>query len=1198
MKKAQRKDFFVEIKRSLNRYLSILFIVALGVAFFSGIRAAEPDMRLSADAVADEANFMDIRVISTMGLTEGDLEAIGKIEGITAVEGEYSSDFLCVRGEKELVLHVASLSSELNQLTVKEGRLPEKSGECLIDEQLLQVTEFALGDEITLNSGTKDPVSDTLKRETYTVVGIGTSPYYLNLDRGSAQIGNGDVKGFVMVPKEDFALEVYTQIYAAADGLDGFVTAGKDYKEGAEALTEAIEAIAGERCEIRLAEIKKDAEEEIAEGEAELADARKEAETELADARAELLDGEEELSDGRKEIEDNEKKLADAKAEIADGEKALEDGRIKLADGERELSDGREELAANERKVTEARALLEEKRAEFEQAQTALAEARAQYEAGKAEADAGRQSLSEARTELSGKAEQLNEGFAALEAGRKELESSRETLEVKEKELAALREMLLAAGIDPETNPDYPAGMKALEAGKQELAAAEELLAGKETELLAGQEEWNRADELLAEKERELAAAEATLAQTDALLTEKEAELEAGRSGLSQLAAGVAEGEKALEAGRRELAAGETRLEASRQELLDGERELAEGRQEIADGEEALAEAKETLADGEKELSDGWEAYEEAKAEADEKLADGEQELADARAELEDLEMPEWYVLDRDSVQSYVEFDSDADRIGAIGKVFPVVFFLVAALVSLTTMTRMVAEKRTEIGTMKALGYSTMSIASKYIFYALTATLAGSVLGFLVGEKALPWVIITTYKILYTNLNVIRIPYNWGYALGAAAISLMCTVGATLAACLKATMSQPSELMRPVAPLKGKKIFLERVRPLWRHLNFSWKSTLRNLLRYKQRLLMTVFGIGACMALLIVGFGLRDSIYVVSDKQYGELWRYDATATIEKDAGEAEKAELKEALLSDEAVSESLAAYTAVMDAEANGVTKEVNLVVPEDLERFPDFFVLRDRKTKKGYSLDDSGVIISEKLAKYLDVEEGDTFTLKESDVKGISVRVSHITENYVYNYVYASANLYRELYGKEPESNAEYLKITEVHKDREQELVARLLKQDAVSGVTLVSDMNQSILDMLGSLYAVVWVLIISAGLLAFVVLYNLNNINITERRRELATIRLLGFYDMELAMYVYRENILLTGIGIVAGVFMGSILHRFVIRTVEVDLIMFGRTVHPVSYLYGAGLTALFAVLVNVTMFYKLRRIDMVESLKSVE
>lgn len=1142
MKKAQRIDFIREIKKSLNRYLSILFIVALGVAFFSGIRSAEPDMRISVDAMADSANFMDIRVLSTMGLTEEDVEAIRQIPGITAAEGEYSLDALWKNDDNELALHVSSLPENLNHVEVTEGRLPEKSGECFLDQQLLVTEDIAVGDQITLVSGTDGDLSDSLKLDTYTVVGIGNSPYYLNFDRGTTTIGNGSLDGFVMILPEDFSMEVYTQIYAAADGLDSYVTAGNAYQEGADEIVSAVEDIAGERCEIRLADIQAEAMKEIDDAREELAAQEEEARNELADAWAQIESGEQELTDGRAEIEENAASLAEGWAELSDSESRL----------------------------SGAEALLAENQASMEAGEAELAAAREQYESGKAQAEAGRASLEAARAELNARGEELASGWNSYEAGAAELQTAQDTLEGQKAQLEALRQSLEQAGLDPEENEQYVQGMAAAEAAQAQLDAQSAYLSGVYAQLTEGQSQYDQGSQTLAEQEAVLVQSEAALAEAEAQILSGEREMAAGREALAQLQAQI-------ESGRAEL-------ESGRQTLQEGEEALAQARQELEDGEEEIAQAK---AD-----------YAEAEREAEDQISDARAEIDDAQQEVEEIEMPEWYVLDRQSVQSYVEYDNDADRIGAIGTVFPVIFFLVAALVSLTTMTRMVEEKRTEIGTMKALGYSTISIASKYMLYALSASLIGSVLGFLVGEKLLPWIIITTYRILYCNLNTIRVPYDWGCALGASGAAILCTAGAALAACYKETTAQPSELMRPVAPLKGKKILLERIRPLWKHLNFSSKSTLRNLFRYKKRLLMTVFGIGACMALIIVGFGLRDSIYAVSDKQYGELWLYDASVSLEEDSSDQERQEFLEAVEADENVTESMSAYTTSMDGEANGVTKTVNLVVPDSTEEFSDFFVLRDRVGKETYALDDEGAVISEKLAKQLGIEEGDSLLLKESETESVSVPVSHITENYVYHYVYLTPALYETLYGQAAVSNTEYLKLADASQEQGEALSGRLLTCDAVAGVSLVSDMNQTILDMLGSLDTVVWVLIISAGLLAFVVLYNLNNINITERRRELATIRLLGFYDLELAMYVYRENILLTLIGIVAGIFMGNVLHRFVIETVEVDLIMFGRVIHPVSYLWGILLTFLFAFIVNVAMFYKLRKIDMVESLKSVE
>ena len=1198
MKQAQRKDFFREIRRSLNRYLSILFIVALGVAFFSGIRATEPDMRLSADAVADQANFMDLRILSTMGLTQADLEAIRAVDGISQAEGEQSVDVLTQCGEKELVLHVSTLMTQLNHVTIDEGRLPEKEGECFLDNQLRMVGDYQVGDEITLKSGTKDPLSDTLEHETYTVVGIGSSPYYLNFDKGSSTIGNGDIRGFVMVLPEEFKSDLYTQIYAACDSLDPYITASDAYFAAADQIKAQVEDIAGERCEIRLAEVKKEAQDKIDDGQQELDDSRAEAEDKLADAETQITDGEQALQDGKEQIAENEQKLADGRAELQANEKTLADGKAELAKKEQELLSGKNTLAKKEQvlrdgktALADGKAALAEQEQKLESGKTEIQNARAELQEQEAVLEAGEASLAAAKG-------RYETGAASIREGRQALEAAKTALSDQKAELAAMREALLAAGIDPDTNQGYQTAAAAV-------SAAEEQIGAQETELSAQETQLSEMKELLDEKETELQAGRQALEsgrteldKQEAALKAAEVQLTAAKTELSEKETQLTQGEEALAAAKKELEDGEAQLAAAKKTLADGESQLQSAKDQLADGEEQLSEAKQEIADNEAKLSDARTEYEDAKADAQQQISDGEQELDDARAELDKLETPEWYVLGRDTVQSYVEYDNDADRIGAIGKVFPVIFFLVAALVSLTTMTRMVEEKRTEIGTMKALGYSTMSIAAKYLGYAVSASLLGSVLGFLTGEKFLPWVIITAYKILYGNLTIIRVPYNWGYALGASAIAILCTGGATLAACYRATLSQPAELMRPAAPMQGKKILLERIRPLWKHLNFSQKSTLRNLFRYKKRFLMTVFGIGACMALLIVSFGLRDSIYAVSESQYGELWRYDAAAGIDTDCSDADRQKLEQTLSEADNVDEAMTAHTATLDAEAGGVTKEVNLVVPKEVEEFPDFFVLRDRTSKKGYELDDEGAAVNEKLAKLLGLKEGDSFLLKESDTESVTVTVSHIVENYVYNYVYLSPALYEKLYGEEAQYNTEYIRLHENGEEPERKLAELLLEEPAVSGVTLVADMNQTILDMLGSLDSVIWVLIASAGLLAFVVVYNLNNINITERRRELATIRVLGFYDMELAAYVYRENVLLTAIGIIVGIFMGNVLHRFVIETVEVDLIMFGRVVHPISYVYGAALTVLFALLVNVFMYFKLRKIDMVESLKSVE
>ncbi len=1214
MKQAQRKDFFREIKKSFNRYLSILFIVALGVAFYAGIRSAEPDMQLSADAYYDQTRLMDIRVMGTLGMSGDDVEAILEIEGVTEAEGGYSADFLTTSAEQVVyTVNVFSLCENMNQMTVLEGRLPETGGECFVDRALLEQMDLSVGDSLTLESGTEDDLEDTLRRDTYTIVGSGTYSWYLNLDRGTTAIGDGDLDGFAAVLPEDFDQEYYSVVYARAGELEGMNCYSDAYEDMAEAITERIEEIADGQCEIHFAKIKEEAEEEIRDGEQELADAKQEAQEELDEAARELADGEKELEEGRQELLDAEAELADGKQEIADGWQQLAEAKEELTEKEQELADAKAKLPESRQELEDAKKEIEQGRLDFagavaqwEEAEEELNAGWQAYYSGEAQLEEGEAQLEEQEAQLAEAESQLAQQESQLAASEAQLDETDALLNEQEAALQQQMDQLAAVGIDPETVPEIQeakaqleagraqaeAGRTQLEAGKSQIAAYRQQLEAGRQQLEVGRQEIEANKELLADSLEQLESGQEQLDASWTAIGVAAWTLEHGEQEIADGEQALADAEQQIADGEQQIADGWAEIEKNEQELADAEAAIPEAEQEIADG---WAE----LADGEKELEEGRQEYEDGKREAEEEIADAEQELADARAELNDLEMPEWYVLDRNSIQSYVEYGMDSERIGAIGKVFPAIFFLVAALVSLTTMTRMVEEERTLIGTMKALGYGKGAIASKYLLYALSASLLGSLLGVAVGSQVLPWVIMTAYGMLYDNLRVMMTPVNVPMSLLATGIAVACTAAAALGSCYNELRSTPAQLMRPAAPPKGKRVALEYLPFIWRRLSFTTKSTIRNLFRYKKRFLMTIFGIGACMALLMVGFGLRDSIQEIVDNQYQTLWIYDAALTVDEEKTLAEQEADRQGLLDGHPeITDSLLARTEAVDVGRADTEKSAYIFVPQTEENLDQFVVLRDRVTGETYSLDDRGVIISEKLSKLLDVQIGDEIDLKDGETERYTVTVTDISENYMYHYVYMTASLYESLYGEAPAFNQLYLNIPGMTEEEESAFTEELLKNEIVESVQFSSDLQHTVQDMMHSLDMVIWVLIISAGLLAYVVLYNLNNINITERRRELATLKVLGFYDGEVAAYVYRENVYLTALGIACGVVMGIFLHRYVILACEIDMMMFGREIRPLSYLYSILITILFAVFVNLTMFYRLRKIDMVESLKSVE
>ena len=1355
--KALRKEFWMEIRKSKSRFISILLIVALGVAFFSGIQASSPDMRYSGDAYYDESSLMDIKVVGTMGLTSDDVSSIESIDGIESAEGAWSTDVMCGEGQKQKVLHIESINDTVNKLDVQEGRLPEKSGEIFLDSTFASSNEYKVGDKVALREEGDSPVLVTTE---YTVVGTGRSPLYISFNRGNTTLGTGEVNGFGYVLPEDFDQEIYTQIYVTVHGAKGLTSYTDGYENLIAKIKDRVENIADDRCQIRLAAVKADAQEEINDAQKKLDDGKKEADEKLADAKEELDKGEKDLEDGRKEYEDGKSQLEDAKTELADGKKQLEDAKTELTDGKNQLEDAKAQLAdgksqlesarsqlsssksqldtarsqlddgwsqvnaakaqladgqaqldSAQKQVTSGLAELEENQKTLDENKAKLADGKAQIEAGeqqleaakqtlttkqseldqsKAEIIAGQQQIESTRTQLNAQKQQITDGLSQVSAGEAQLQdgisalesakaqltelqsqleivrasynaalenpdASQEEIDILAAQVSALEEQEAAvsqqiqaseAQIESQrqqlaaTRSELESGLAAVENGLSQLSQKEsELNAGREqitagqaeidagwiqiqeqentlaaskAEIEAGEQELEKGQKQLkaakkklnkAQKEIDsnaetLAAGQAELDANVAKLNDSEAQYASGLEQYNSGARQIAENEAKLTSGEQEIAENEAKLADGEKEIADNEKKLADGEKEITDNEKKLQDAVKDLKKGEKDLADGKKEYEDAKKDAEDEIAENQQKLNDAKKELEDLEMPEWMVTDREALPEYTDYGDNADRLRNIGQVFPVIFFLVAALISLTTMTRMVEEQRTQIGTLKALGYKKSAIAAKYICYAFFATLLGSVLGMLIGEKIIPYIIITAYGIMYHNVaNTISIDYQPGFALIASAASVVCTVGATLFASGKELQETPASLMRPPAPKEGKRVLLERLTFIWKHLSFSWKSTIRNLFRYKKRLIMTVFGIAGSMGLMLVGFGIQDSISDIAAIQYRELQHYDGMVIEDSDATEEEHAELFEYMKENEQIAHCNRVQMTKISAPKGSSNISIYLFVPESLSEFAKDVTLKNRITGETYELTDEGAAISEKTASLLGLKVGDMIPLKKGD-KEYKVRVAVITENYMSHYLYMTPRVYEQTFGEKPEYENIVFTMQEDCKDDLEMAGSRILANPGALSISYTSSLASQVDRMLSTLDAVILVLIVSAGMLAFVVLYNLNNINITERQRELATLKVLGFYDGEVSQYVLRENVILTVLGIMFGAVFGILIHRYVITTVEVDAVMFGRNIKPLSFLYSGILTSIFSIVVNGVMHFKLKTIDMVESLKSVE
>lgn len=1116
--KATRKDFYMEIRKSLGRFLSILFIVALGVAFFSGIRASEPSMRITGDRYFDQEELMDIQALSTFGITDDDIDAIEAVEGVERVEGAYSADMLCETKKKQYVFHVMSLPENMNHVTVSEGRLPKKIGECLVDDDM----GYKVGDTITLKSGTDDPISDTLKQEKYKVVGIGNSPCYISFGRGSTTIGSGSVSGFLFVPAKTFALDVFTEVYVQVEGAENLIAYTEEYDKKIETVLDRIEEITGERGRIRKQEIVDDAQAEIDDAKAELEEGKLKAQEELDDAKA--------------QIDDGEAKLTEAKQQIADGKSQISSAKTTLNSKDDELTEAKTQYSSGLKKWQEGTEAYEAGLAQFEVAKPEALEEIAKGEAG---LEAYRKQLDEAKKEAQGKLKELEGQLAYIMS----LEPGPEDEDYEE--------------LHQKWEEQYGASIEQLETGISEV--------NKELETLETQEQdYQSKLTALNNSKAELAAKEQQLADTKA----------------------------ALDSSKQQLSDAYSQIESGKGQLASGWAQIDEKEQELASGEAEIAENETTLEDAKAE-------YEEGKKEAEDEIADGEAKIADAEEELAEIEDPKWYVYDRSNLPEHDGYGENADRMRAIGKVFPVIFFLVAALISLTSMTRMVEEQRTQIGTMKALGYSKWAIVSKYLSYALLATADGSIIGVLIGEKVLPFIIIYAYGIMYQHIPEILVPYDWAYAIEASIAAVACTMFATVFSCYRELGEQPAALMRPPAPKIGKRVLLEYVGVIWKRLNFTWKSTIRNLMRCKKRFFMTIFGIGGCMALMLVGYGIRDSVFEIADIQYTEIQTYDGNLILKENLSEDEHQELTDSLEQNQDIARFMDAYMKNLVLTKDGHERETYVMVlgqPKDSEKYVHF---HDRKTKEAYELSDDGAIISEKTAKLLNAKVGDTISIKDENEGNKEIVIQNICENYMGHYLYMTPKYYEKVYGEKPEYNTVLFSVQDSYtREQMEEAGEKILARDEVLSLSYMKDIEKRLNDMLKSLNLVIIVLIVSAGMLAFVVLYNLNTINIAERKRELATLRVLGFYNPEVAAYVYRENILLTLIGTIVGAGLGKILHLFIIETVEVPAAMFGRIINLPSYIYSFLFTILFSMIVNGVMYFKLRKIDMVESLKSIE
>ncbi len=1116
-KNVLKKSALREIRSTLSRFLSIFGIVALGVGFFSGVKAASPDMRNTVDDYLDSYRLADMRIVSTYGFDEDDIAAAAAAEGAEVYPSYFVDLVSHCEGRSPAAARLTALNADVlegrvNALVLTEGRMPANERECVVDSSKMKGGP-AVGTVVRFTANDGSDPDDMISVYEYTIVGKVSSPMYIDkTTRGSTTVGNGSIESVYHIPEGNFCQEYHTELYLRFPELGRYVCYSDDYRGASDALADNMEKIGEKRAKERYDDIVSEADEKLADAERELADAQKEYDEKIAD-------GEKELADGEAEIAENEQKLIDAENEIAENEQKLNDGEKEYADGLAEYNDGL-----------------------------------AKYNDGLAEYEKGLAEFGENKSKLDAAWEEYNAGAAALEAGKAEYEAGRAQVEAGKAQAAA---MLGVPELTQELIDKYSAisdDMKKLAEGIAAVEAAE----------------------------AEIAANEKLLADSKAQLDEAQAQLDAGEAELLA-------GKRTLDDSKAQLADAEKRLADARAELDDGWEKLNDGKAEAEDGRKKLADAKIKLEDGRKELEDG-------RAEGAEKIADARAELDDARKKIDDLSEPKWYVFTRSDYPGYTEYGENADRINNIASVFPVFFIIVAMLVCLTTMTRMVEEQRVYIGTLKALGYGNGAIILKYMFYAVSATLLGCVIGCGVGMYLFPFVIITAYGMMYDIVGM-SLSIDIVTALTASAVFTAAIAFTVWLTARSALAEQSAQLMRPKAPKIGKRILLEHITPVWKRFGFSSKVTARNLFRYKRKMFMTVIGIAGCTALLLTGLALYDSINDIIAKQFEDIQNYQGILAYDTE-GEPD-APFRAAEIVSEHGGESIRLYQKLVKISAGGRSVDAYISVPSEPERFTDFFDLRDRITGEKYTITGSSIYLDEKSTLLLGgLKAGGSAEIELSETRRVPVTITAPFENYPNHYIYMTPETYETITGEAPEYNVLYFRHDLGTGMEQDKLGEELLNVDGVLTVSFNSNTVKTFTAMLDALGLVIVVIIASAGLLAFVVTYNLTNINITERIREIATLKVLGFYDIEVDKYIFRENIILSLIGTAAGLVLGRYLATFVITTAEVDLVMFGRNIYPASYIIAAAATVLFSVLVTFAMHKRLRNVDMIEALKSVE
>ena len=1182
MSKSLLKDIFRTIKRTFSRFISIAIIIALGTAVFVGMKAASPSMSVTAEKYFADNNLMDIRVQSSIGLTQSDLDAIAKIEGVSGAMGSKFADALVlVNGKAEIDIDGSQISTRayginlnklqeyyygisdsnfINRPTLIEGTYPTKNNQCLVDASELSAPEsYKIGNYIKLQDDSNSDLS-VLSVKEFEIVGIIRSPQYISFERGNTLVGSGKIGTFIYIPENVFTNDYYSEIYVTVEGADSYEQGSDEYYNHIEPVIEKIESVSKNQIKPRVETLKKDLPAQIVKAENDYKSSKQSFDKAIADA---------------------EKQIAEYQKYVDDPTGAYNEAVAKAAEA---LGLAESEFNGNTNAYYSAIETYNSNLEAYKAAQTA------QEERYKAWSEANEQYKSAERMLITAQ-NTVNTTKQFVTSTNNVINSTSSILtSLEDYHNGKLNDDQLNQVLSTlqSVNPDLFASISSLSA----VSMATEAIA--------------LINPYLDQQKEQLAIYEKQAEEAQQQLNQYEEKFKTAATYLQTAKTALDAADEKLKTAQNDLETFYNQLSGSQNKLTMAQIELMMSKNEVSNNLEML---KTVIANAPEYLEKAKSEYNTQKADGEAKLTAAHSKIENAKRTYSNLDTAKWTVYDRTATPGYSSFESAVQNVRVLSHIFPVIFFVVAALVCLTTMTRMVEEERTQLGIMKALGYSSNSIASKYIIYALFASILGSLIGVVIGAYAFPFAIFKAYSIMFT-LPSITFNVSALYIILGTLISLGTTFAATVIVAIKELKVQTATLMRPKAPKPGKRILLERIPFIWKKMSFTSKVTTRNLFRKKSRFVMTIAGIGGCTALILGTIGLYSSVNNIMKMQYDEngIAQYDVQIVF--DQNQTEETSIMKTLKADNRITDIMLAsvQSVTGSSERTEKTEDVYLFVPKKSDKLSSFVRLNNRQSKETLTLDDTGAIITEQFAKNTNTQIGDKVTIETADGKTIDIPVANITENYTFSYIYISENLYQYLFQESVSYNYAVACVDDaVLADSKENnttatkkalLTAELMAQSSINAVAFVSDTVDTLNEVIGVLSIVVFIFIASAGVLAYIVLYNLSNINIAERHRELATIKVLGFHKKEVSAYIYRENFILTFIGILLGMLLGILVHKMFIVFCAIDTVMFVQSLSWYSYLISALLTIVFAIIVNAIMNKKMNRIDMVESLKAIE